>query len=218
MGQQLATCNSSPTNNRPESSVEENPVARNLSPETRIAVAEEDTFEQVCEDFFDHKKASQESAVAIFTSRLSQVESQLLRAYPYLNLQGERDFASVRAGRQEFSVPILLKYKSWLDQEIQDDRILPRSPIRAAFNYTLNQWDALCRYTEEGYLSMEGNAAERLVKLPAIGRKNFLFVGSECGGRGAATMYSLISSSKANGVEPFAWLKEIFTRPLLPRR
>jgi transposase len=147
-----------------------------------------------------------------FIARLSQVESQLLQAYPYQNLQGERDFASVRAGRQEFTMPILQEYKAWLDQESQDDRILPKSPIRAAFTYTLNQWDALCRYTEEGYLSMENNAAERLVKLPAIGRKNFLFVGSERGGRGAATMYSLVSSAKANGVEPFAWLKEIFTR------
>ena len=147
-----------------------------------------------------------------FIARLSQIESQLREAYPYQNLQGERDFAAVRAGRQEYSVPILNEYKAWLDQESQDDRILPKSPIRSAFTYTLNQWDALCRYTEEGYLSMENNAAERLVKLAAIGRRNYLFVGSPLGGRGAATMYSLVSSAKANGVEPFAWLKEVFTR------
>jgi transposase len=59
---------------------------------------------------------------------------------------------------------------------------------------------------------MENNVAERLVKPATIGRKNYLFVGSPKGGRGAATMYSLVSSAKANGVEPFAWLKELFTR------
>jgi transposase len=147
-----------------------------------------------------------------FIARLTQVEHQLLEAYPYRNLQGERDFVSVRAGRQEFAMPILKEYKQWLDRESQDKRILPKSPIRAAFTYTLNQWEALCRYTEEGYLSMDNNVAERLVKPSAIGRKNFLFVGSPKGGRGAATMYSLVSSAKANGVEPFAWLKELFTR------
>jgi hypothetical protein len=143
---------------------------------------------------------------------LSQVESQLREAYPYRNLQGERDFAAVAAGRQEHAVPILDNFKAWLANEKDDPSILRKSPIYSAFTYTLNQWDALVRYTEEGYLSAENNVAERLVKYPAIGRRNYLFVGSPSGGRGAAIMYSLVSSAKANGVEPFAWLKEVFTR------
>jgi len=147
-----------------------------------------------------------------FIARLSQIESQLRQAHPFKNLQGERDFEAVRAGRQEFAVPVLSEFKAWLDEQSEDKRILPKSPIRSALTYTLNQWDALCRYTEAGYLSMENNAAERLVKMPAIGRKNYLFVGSAGGGRGAAIMYSLVSSARANGVEPFAWLKELFTR------
>ena len=61
-------------------------------------------------------------------------------------------------------------------------------------------------------MSFNNNIAERLVKFPAIGRKNYLFVGSERGGHGAAVMYSLVSSAKANGVEPFAWLKDLFTQ------
>lgn len=147
-----------------------------------------------------------------FIARLSQVESQLSDAYPKRNLQGERDFAAVARGRQEHALPILNEFKAWLDRERGDRRILPKSPIRAAFTYTMNQWDALRRYTDEGYLSFDNNAAERLVKTPAIGRKNFLFVGSPNGGRGAAVLYSLVSSAKANGVEPFAWLRELFTR------
>lgn len=147
-----------------------------------------------------------------FIARLSQIERELRQAYPYQNLQGLRDFEAVKAARQQFAVPILDEYKSWLDEESQNKRIIPKSPIRAAFTYTLNQWQALTRYTQEGFLSMENNVAERLVKPATIGRKNYLFVGSPKGGRGAATMYSLVSSAKANGVEPFAWLKELFTR------
>jgi hypothetical protein len=109
-------------------------------------------------------------------------------------------------------VPILTEFKAWLDGESEDQRILPKSPIRAAFTYTLNQWTALCRYTGQGYLSYDNNIAERLVKIPAIGRKNYLFVGSQRGGHGAAVMYSLVSSAKANGVEPFAWLRELFAQ------
>ncbi len=65
---------------------------------------------------------------------------------------------------------------------------------------------------QAGLLVFDNNAAERLVKIPAIGRKNFLFVGNERGGRNAAIFYSLVSSAKANGVEPFAWLRDVFTR------
>jgi transposase len=147
-----------------------------------------------------------------FIARLSQIETQLRAAYPNKTVQGEREFELVAAGREKHSVPLLAEFKAWLDSESQSSRILPKSPIRAAFTYTLNQWEALCRYTEQGYLSFDNNAAERLVKIPAIGRKNFLFVGNEQGGRTAAILYSLVSSAKANGVEPFTWLRELFTQ------
>ncbi len=151
-----------------------------------------------------------------FIARLSQVEKRLREAYPRINPQGERDFDAVAAGRQRHAGPILEQFKAWLDRESQDRRVLPKSPIRAAFTYTQNQWEALCRYTERGYLAYDNNTAERLVKNPAIGRKNYLFVGSKNGGVGAAAMYSLVSSAKANAVEPFAWLRELFTQ--LPYR
>ena len=179
-----------------------------------------------------------------FIARLSQIETQLDRAYPRASLEEvlgaatsvtssgsltsaggapsgfggasgmrlhERDFEAVAGARQEHARPILDEFKTWLDHESQDQRILPKSPIRSAMTYTRNQWDALYRYTEEGYLSFDNNLAERLVKIAAIGRKNYLFVGSPNGGKGAAIMYSLVSSAKANGVEPFAWLRNVFT-------
>lgn len=147
-----------------------------------------------------------------FIARLSQVEHQLRDAYPTQNLQGLRDFEAVARGRQEFAVPIMNEFKAWLDSEKDDKRILPKSAIRSAFTYTLNQWSALYRYAEQGYLDFGNNAAERMVKIAVIGRKNYLFVGSERAGHSAAVLYSLVSSAKANGVEPFAWLRDVFTR------
>jgi transposase len=147
-----------------------------------------------------------------YIARLSQIEKQLRTAYPERNVQGLRDFEAIGQSRQEHSLPVLREFKAWLDAEQDNRRILPKSPIRAAFTYTTNQWDALYRYTEQGYLAFDNNVAERLVKVPAIGRKNYLFVGSERGGHGAAVMYSLVSSAKINGVEPFAWLRHLFTR------
>jgi transposase len=147
-----------------------------------------------------------------YIARLSQIEKQLRKSIPVEDLQGHRDFGAVAAARKEHSVPILEAFKSWLDAEQNDKRILPKSPIRSAFTYTLNQWEALCRYTTEGFLSLSNNLAERTVKIPAIGRKNYLFVASHNGGCRAAIHYSLVSSAKANGVEPYAWLKDVFTR------
>lgn len=146
-----------------------------------------------------------------FIARLSQIEAQLRESYPAANLAGQRDFEAIAQARQNYSVPILTEFKAWMDQELSTGRLLPKSCIRSAFTYTLNQWPALCRYTEQGYLSMDNNAAERLVKFPAIGRGNFLFVGNERAGRNAANFYSLVTSAKLNGVEPFAWLKDLFT-------
>ena len=147
-----------------------------------------------------------------FIARLSQIEGQQREAYPRMGLQGQRDFEAVAAARQQHSLSILNQFKSWMDRELETGRVLPKSAIRQAFTYTINQWSALCRYTEAGYLSFENNAAERLVKNPAIGRKNYLFVGGMRGGLDAAVFYSIVSSAKANGAEPFAWLRDVFDK------
>ena len=147
-----------------------------------------------------------------FIARLSQIEKELRLKYPRENLQGLRDFDGVASARKEHSRPLLDEFRAWMDTEFETGRILPKSLISKAYTYTNNQWDALCRYVDEGYLSMDNNSAERLVKLPAIGRKNFLFVMGKKGGKNAAMFYSLVSSAKANGVEPFAWLRDVYTR------
>ncbi len=115
--------------------------------------------------------------------------------------------AALRDARQRYSVPILNAFGSWLESEC--DRVLPQSPIGKAFTYSRNQWPALRRYTDDGALSIDNNIAERMMKLPAIGRKNWLFVGSLAGGRRAAVLLSVIASAKHCGVEPWSWLTAV---------
>jgi hypothetical protein len=89
---------------------------------------------------------------------------------------------------------------------------LPKSPIRQAINYALNQWDALTRYCQQGFLVIDNNAAERAVRPCAIGRKNWLFCGNDGGGRTAAILFSMTSTAKRHGLDPFAWLRKVLTR------
>jgi transposase len=112
--------------------------------------------------------------------------------------------------RQERSKPILAKIKTWLDTE--SPLVLPRSPMAQAINYTLNQWDALNRYVEQGFLNIDNNAAERALKRVAIGRKNWLFAGHDEAGASHARLYTLIASAERHGVDPQAYLTSVLAK------
>ena len=92
--------------------------------------------------------------------------------------------------RQEHARPQLKALRSWLDAAATET--LPKSPIRQAINYALNQWDALNRYCEQGFLAIDNNAAERAVRPCAIGRRNWLFCGNDGAGRTAAVLFSMM--------------------------
>ena len=115
------------------------------------------------------------------------------------------------AQRQQHAAPLLRDLKAWLDEQ----EFLPKSVIGQAATYTLNQWEALTRYIDDGDLSIDNNAAERAMKPVAIGRKNWLFVGSPLAGRRAAVLMTLIASAKRCEVEPWTWLTTALTK--LPR-
>ena len=115
-----------------------------------------------------------------------------------------------RALRQEKSVPILGQIKTWLDQ--QKDQVLPKSPMSQAIGYCLSNWEALLRYTQDGDLNIDNNAAENALRPIVLGRKNWLFAGSDHGGRTAAILASLVASCKRHGVNPFTYLKDLLTR------
>lgn len=113
-----------------------------------------------------------------------------------------------RDARQEHSLPILQEFRQWLD--VESPRLLPKSLTFEAAGYALNQWDALVRYCDDGDLAIDNNAAEREMRPMALGRKNWLFVGSPDAGQRAAILFSLVGSCKANQVEPQAYLAALF--------
>jgi transposase len=115
-----------------------------------------------------------------------------------------------RALRQEKSVPLLAGFKTWLDEVRR--KILPQSPMGQAIAYTLNLWDALNRYVEHGFLPIDNNAAERALRCVAVGRKNWEFAGSDDGGHRAAVFYTLVSTCKRHGVDPWAYLSDVLMR------
>jgi transposase len=120
------------------------------------------------------------------------------------------DEASRLRLRQELALPILAQLKAWLESE--REAVLPKSPLAEAIGYAMNNWSALIRYTEAGFLSIDNNVAEREMKRIAIGRKNWLHVGSSKGGRTAAVLYSFTSTCQRLDVEPWSYLQDVLSR------
>lgn len=112
--------------------------------------------------------------------------------------------------RQEKSVPLLKSFHQWL--LAQKAVVLPKSPIAVAINYVLNQWQALNCYTTDGDLHIDNNLSERTLKLIGMGRINWLFVGSDNGGRTASIWYSFTATCKHLGIDTFAYLRDVLER------
>jgi transposase len=115
-----------------------------------------------------------------------------------------------RRERQTRSRPLLTSLQSWLKESLT--RLSRKSETAAAINYALGRWTALVRYCDDGLLEVDNNAAERSLRAIALGRKNYLFAGSDSGGERAAAIYSLIGSAKLNGLAPEAYLRNVLTR------
>jgi transposase len=112
--------------------------------------------------------------------------------------------------RQLQSLPILDKLRNYL-LDIQPE-ILPKSPAGRAVRYTLKNWTALTRYCEDGDLAIDNNATERAIRGVAVGRNNWIFFGSDQGGKTAAVLRSFVASCQRVAVDPFTWLKDILSR------
>jgi hypothetical protein len=101
-------------------------------------------------------------------------------------------------------------FGAWL--EATAGEVLPKSPMGEAIGYAQNHRAALRRYTEAGYLAIDNNAVEQLLRSIALGRKNWLHVGGDRGGRTAAILISVVQSCKLHGVEPWAYIRDILDR------
>lgn len=115
-----------------------------------------------------------------------------------------------RALRQVEAMPILLRMKARFEEVRPTLR--PTSKLAEAIDYVLNRWAAFVRYTEDGRISIDNNVIERLLRPVAIGRKNYLFFGSEKGGRTAATLYTLVQSARRNCVDVWPYLTDVLRR------
>ncbi len=98
----------------------------------------------------------------------------------------------------------------WLEATLA--KLSSKSDTAAAIRYALSRWRALTRYVDDGQLEIDNNAAERALRVVALGRKNFLFAGSDSGGERAAAMYSLLGSAKLNGLDPEIYLHHVLKR------
>jgi hypothetical protein len=109
-----------------------------------------------------------------------------------------------RQRRQEQAKPVLAQLKQWLDE--QQGQALPKTPLGKAIGYAVGNWEALCRYIEQGYLAIDNNLSERTLRAIALGRNNWGVIGSQAGGETAAVLYTMVGTCKHLGIDPFTYL------------
>src|SRR6184192_208445 len=112
-----------------------------------------------------------------------------------------------RAVRQELSAPLLADLESWLRE--QRAKLSRGNDLAKAMDYMLKRWPAFTRFLDDGRICLSNNAAERALRGIALGRKSWLFAGSDRGGQRAAVMFTLIETAKLNDVDPQAWIRRL---------
>lgn len=146
-----------------------------------------------------NKKTGKAQQGLSFIQRLYRIEKQIKDLGP------EARYTQ----RQEKSVPVLNKLHVWLENSLE--QVPPTTAVGKALSYLHNEWDKLIHYLDDGRLEIDNNAAENAIRPFVIGRKNWLFSASVKGVKASANLYSLIETVKANGLEPYAYLRYLFT-------
>jgi transposase len=153
--------------------------------------------------FYDLMEAHQSSIAAEAVQRIAapyHIEKEIRGRSP----DQRREVRSARAR------PLLDSMRQWLEDSLA--KLARKSDTAAAIHYALARWDALARYLDDGRIELDNSAAERALRAVAVGRRNYLFAGSDSGGERAAVFYSLIGSAKLNGLDPEAYLRHVFSR------
>jgi len=112
-----------------------------------------------------------------------------------------------RQEREARSRPLLMSLEGWIREKLST--LSRQADTAKAFNYLMNHWQALCYYASDGWAEIDNNIAENALRAVSLGRRNYLFFGSDSGGDRAALMYTLIGSCKLNGVEPESYLRHV---------
>ena len=156
--------------------------------------------------FFDASKLNKNDSKAHkglqFIKRIYEIENELRGENLADNIFVKR--------RKNLVLPVLDDFHRWL--VLTKNEVIPKSKTGEAVNYTLNEWSKLIRYIDAAFLTPDNNEAERTIRPFVIGRKNWLFSNTPRGANASAVMYSLIESAKANKLEPYAYLRFLFTR------
>ena len=105
---------------------------------------------------------------------------------------------------------ILVDFRKWIEKKLL--QVVPKSLLGTAVNYTFNQWPRLITYLDHGEVTPDNNAAENAIRPFVIGRKNWLFAGTQKGAEASACLYSLIETAKANNLEPYKYLRYLFEK------
>ncbi|WP_039992982.1 IS66 family transposase, partial [Serratia odorifera] len=173
-------------------------------------VKEAGCWAHVRRKFFDQHKAngSPVAEIALATIReLYKLERRIK----------QRPAEQRRRWRQRYAKPRLKAFESWL--QLKQQKTAPNSGIRKAIDYALKRWAALLVYLEDGRVPIDNNRTENVIRPVAVGRKNWLFAGSLRAGQRMANILSLLETAKLNGLEPYAWLRDVLTRlPSWPNR
>ena len=147
-----------------------------------------------------NKKAGKAQHALALIQKLYRVEKQAKQLSPIARFEY----------RQHHARPTLDKLRRWVDDSLP--QMPPGSAAGKAMNYLHNEWDKLIRYLDDGRLEIDNNLAENAIRPFVIGRKNWLFSASVAGVKSSANLYSLIETAKANGLEPYAYLRYIYTQ------
>jgi transposase len=127
------------------------------------------------------------------------------------NKENGPSLASIREElRRGKSILLLEQFKEWLDRQSRE--VLPKSPTAEAIQYVRTRWPSFTRYTTKGILAIDNNISENALRAVALGRKNWLFAGSDRGGCAAAVLFSMLASCRLNNVEPWSWMRDVLRR------